>query len=150
MAAKLKFIYGLNTFKVMLLFGNTKEIKELVRHLKKETDIIQQRKLVLCGTVVAQKIKKYKKFIFCGFNLYTDLVIHKANMPSTRLTLIKNAQQKTRAAILFKSDAKDPIASILTVAKNKLRIKNPERIFIEGGDEISTADEFAKVLQNDR
>ncbi|RUP43166.1 tRNA-splicing ligase RtcB-domain-containing protein [Jimgerdemannia flammicorona] len=71
-------------------------------------------------------------------------------MPSTRLTLIKNSQQNFRTAVLFNPrESDDKIAAILTLAKNKLRIR-ATRIFVEGGNEISSSDELANVLQNDR
>jgi len=66
-------------------------------------------------------------------------------MPSTRITIISNANQTQRAAFLLASSS---LAGILKAAKDKLRMKKPCRVFLSGGNEIADEQTLAKYLQN--
>ncbi|KAF9208004.1 hypothetical protein BGZ49_010035 [Haplosporangium sp. Z 27] len=61
-------------------------------------------------------------------------------MPSIRLTLVNNAKQTQRSAVILKigdSGSADPINDILTLAKNKLRLKKAKTLYLNHGVELS-------------
>ncbi|KAG0045004.1 hypothetical protein BGZ83_009739 [Gryganskiella cystojenkinii] len=61
-------------------------------------------------------------------------------MPSIRLTLVNNAKQTQRSAVILKIDDGAPSKSlddILTLAKNKLRLKKAKTIYLNHGVELS-------------
>ncbi|KAF9931859.1 hypothetical protein FBU30_009439 [Linnemannia zychae] len=72
-------------------------------------------------------------------------------MPSIRLTLVNNAKQTQRSAIILKIDGTaDPINDILTLAKNKLRIKKPKALYLNYGVELNDSAWFmdGKIAQD--
>ncbi|KAG0002980.1 hypothetical protein BGZ79_001977 [Entomortierella chlamydospora] len=74
-------------------------------------------------------------------------------MPSIRLTLVNNAKQTQRSVVILKvedSDSADPINDILTLAKNKLRLKKAKTLYLNHGVELADASWFAsgKVTQD--
>jgi release factor H-coupled RctB family protein len=70
---------------------------------------------------------------------------HIATMPSTRITIISNANQTLRVTFLLTSSSRP---AILKAAKDKLRLKKPSRIFLSGGNEIPDEQTLIKYLQN--
>ncbi|KAF9434820.1 hypothetical protein BGZ76_007370 [Entomortierella beljakovae] len=66
-------------------------------------------------------------------------------MPSIRLTLVNNAKQTQRSAVILKVDESgsgDPINDIFTLAKNKLRLKKAKTLYLNHGTEITDASWF--------
>ncbi|KAG0257920.1 hypothetical protein BG011_003690 [Mortierella polycephala] len=60
-------------------------------------------------------------------------------MPSIRLTLVNNAKQTQRSGVILKVDSPEtsnPINDILTLAKNKLRLKKAKILFLNYGVEL--------------
>ncbi|KAJ3087886.1 hypothetical protein HK102_010067 [Quaeritorhiza haematococci] len=71
-------------------------------------------------------------------------------MPKTRVTLASNANQKTRSVVLLETSSDtDLLQQIHEYSKNKLRIKDPKRIFGENGNELHTSEEVAGFITND-
>ncbi|KAF8929174.1 release factor H-coupled R [Dissophora ornata] len=61
-------------------------------------------------------------------------------MPSIRLTLVNNAKQTQRSAVILKVDdsgSSDPINDVLTLAKNKLRLKKAKTLYLNHGIELA-------------
>ncbi|KAF9914636.1 hypothetical protein BX616_007895 [Lobosporangium transversale] len=63
-------------------------------------------------------------------------------MPSIRLTLVNNAKQTQKSAVILKiSDtldgSADPINDILTLSKNKLRLKKAKTLYLNHGVELN-------------
>ncbi|KAG0310502.1 hypothetical protein BGZ97_012530, partial [Linnemannia gamsii] len=59
-------------------------------------------------------------------------------MPSIRLTLVNNAKQTQKSAVILKvDDTSDPLADILTLAKNKLRLKKAKTLYLNHGIELA-------------
>ncbi|KAK3847654.1 MAG: tRNA-splicing ligase RtcB-domain-containing protein [Linnemannia gamsii] len=59
-------------------------------------------------------------------------------MPSIRLTLVNNAKQTQKSAVILKvDDASDPLNDILTLAKNKLRLKKAKTLYLNHGVELA-------------
>ncbi|KAG0370825.1 tRNA-splicing ligase RtcB-domain-containing protein [Gamsiella multidivaricata] len=61
-------------------------------------------------------------------------------MPSIRLTLVNNAKQTQRSAVILKVDdvgSGDPINDILILAKNKLRLKKAKTLYLNHGVEFT-------------
>ncbi|KAF9416471.1 hypothetical protein BGZ94_010211 [Podila epigama] len=61
-------------------------------------------------------------------------------MPSIRLTLVNNAKQTQRSAVLLKVDpetASNALSDIITLAKNKLRLKKAKTLYLTHGVELS-------------
>ncbi|KAF9905115.1 hypothetical protein EC991_002001 [Linnemannia zychae] len=72
-------------------------------------------------------------------------------MPSIRLTLVNNAKQTQKSAIILKvDDASDPLNDILTLAKNKLRLKKAKTLYLNHGVELTDSSWFksGKVAQD--
>ncbi|KAG0216508.1 hypothetical protein BGX28_000022 [Mortierella sp. GBA30] len=74
-------------------------------------------------------------------------------MPSIRLTLVNNAKQTQRSAVILKTDdsgTSDPINDLLTAAKNKLRLKKAKTLFLSQGVEIQDGNSFfnGKIAQD--
>src|SRR5438045_2663876 len=65
-------------------------------------------------------------------------------MPSYRVTLISNANQAQKITFLLTNSS---TTAILKAAKDKLRLKKPNRIFLPGGQELSN-DHITDHLQN--
>lgn len=68
-------------------------------------------------------------------------------MPSTRITIISNANQTLRATFLLPSSTLG-LPAILKAAKDKLRLKKPSRLFLPGGNEIPDGQTLGRYLQN--
>ncbi|KAK5808999.1 release factor H-coupled R [Linnemannia elongata] len=59
-------------------------------------------------------------------------------MPSIRLTLVNNAKQTQKSAVILKvEEASDPLTDILTLAKNKLRLKKAKTLYLNHGIELA-------------
>lgn len=62
-------------------------------------------------------------------------------MPSIRLTLVNNAKQTQRSAVVLKVDPEattsDAIGDIITLAKNKLRLKKAKTLYLNLGVEFT-------------
>ncbi|KAG0334746.1 hypothetical protein BG000_008069 [Podila horticola] len=62
-------------------------------------------------------------------------------MPSIRLTLVNNAKQTQRSAVVLKVDpeatSSDTIGDIITLAKNKLRLKKAKTLYLNHGVEFT-------------
>ena len=61
-------------------------------------------------------------------------------MPSIRLTLVNNAKQTQRSAVILKIDessTSEPLNDILTLAKNKLRLKKAKTLYLNHGVVLS-------------
>ncbi|KAG0302526.1 hypothetical protein BGZ98_007431 [Dissophora globulifera] len=61
-------------------------------------------------------------------------------MPSIRLTLVNNAKQTQRSAVVLKFDdaaSSDLINDVLTLAKNKLRLKKAKVLYLNHGIELT-------------
>lgn len=58
-------------------------------------------------------------------------------MPSHRITVISNAKQTQRATLLV-APTNTPAEAIFKAAKDKLRFKKPTRIFLPGGQEVTS------------
>ncbi|KAF9115015.1 hypothetical protein BGX27_009234 [Mortierella sp. AM989] len=74
-------------------------------------------------------------------------------MPSIRLTLVNNAKQTQRSAVVLKIDdsgSANAINDILTLAKNKLRLKKGKTLYLNHGVEITDASWLTngKVVQD--
>lgn len=77
-------------------------------------------------------------------------------MPATRVTLASNAKQSTKAPLLIPSSTPfNPSAPssfrslVIKTAQSKLRIKKPSRIFVAGGKELLTEDDWKEALKDD-
>ena len=77
-------------------------------------------------------------------------------MPATRVTLTSNANQSIKAPLLVPSSASlDPAAPssyrylVIKTAQTKLRLKKPTRVFITGGKELLTVQDWAIALKDD-
>ncbi|KAF9087918.1 hypothetical protein BGX29_007210 [Mortierella sp. GBA35] len=59
-------------------------------------------------------------------------------MPSIRLTLVNNAKQTQKSAVILKvDDSSNPLNDILTLAKNKLRLKKAKTLYLNHGIELA-------------
>ncbi|KAG0348285.1 hypothetical protein BG004_005513 [Podila humilis] len=62
-------------------------------------------------------------------------------MPSIRLTLVNNTKQTQRSAVVLKvnpeSATSNPLADIITLAKNKLRLKKANTLYLNQGIELT-------------
>lgn len=77
-------------------------------------------------------------------------------MPSLRITIASNAKQSSKSVLLIPASTSfDPDTSsscrtlILASAKTKLRLKKPTRIFIRGGKELLSEEDWTNVLKDD-
>ncbi|KAF9575572.1 hypothetical protein EC968_002508 [Mortierella alpina] len=75
-------------------------------------------------------------------------------MPSIRLTLVNNAKQNQKSAVILKiaesGTDDDLISELLTLAKNKLRLKKAKVLFLNHGVELNDSSWFlnGKVAQD--
>jgi release factor H-coupled RctB family protein len=69
-------------------------------------------------------------------------------MPSIRLTLVCNAKQTQRSGVVLSLVPDTAHTTILSTARNKLRLKKPARIFLPGGTELQDSPSFLDHVQN--
>jgi len=72
-------------------------------------------------------------------------------MPSTRITIASNSNQSLKAPIILPSlDSHSAYYShVIKSAKDKLRLKKPSRIFLQGGRELTTETDWSNLLEKD-
>ncbi|KAK4695246.1 release factor H-coupled RctB family protein, partial [Lecanoromycetidae sp. Uapishka_2] len=70
-------------------------------------------------------------------------------MPSTLITIASNSNQSVKAPIVLPSLNSGPAyhSHIIKVAKDKLRLKKPSRIFLQGGRELTPNTEWSNALE---
>lgn len=77
-------------------------------------------------------------------------------MPSTRITIASNSKQSSKSVLLVPSSISFEPASasscrslVLSTAKSKFRLKKPNRVFITGGKELLTEEDWRDALKDD-
>lgn len=77
-------------------------------------------------------------------------------MPATRVTVASNAKQSQKAPLLVPSSTSfDPTSHVsarslvIKTAQSKLRLKKASRVFISGGKELTTEDDWKAALKDD-
>ncbi|CAF9910883.1 MAG: hypothetical protein HETSPECPRED_010220 [Heterodermia speciosa] len=77
-------------------------------------------------------------------------------MPSIRVTLASNAKQSQKAPLIIPSstsyDPASPVSSrslVIKAAQSKLRLKKPSRVFIAGGKELISEEDWKAALKDD-
>jgi release factor H-coupled RctB family protein len=70
-------------------------------------------------------------------------------MPSVRLTLVSNVKQTQRCAVVLSLLPDTAHATVLSTARQKLRLKKPSRVFLPGGSELSNSTSILDHVQND-
>ena len=77
-------------------------------------------------------------------------------MPSIRVTLASNAKQSQKAPLIIPSstsyDPASPVSSrslVIKAAQAKLRLKKPSRVFIAGGKELISEEDWKAALKDD-
>ncbi|KAG6997791.1 hypothetical protein G7Y79_00037g073090 [Physcia stellaris] len=77
-------------------------------------------------------------------------------MPATRVTVASNAKQSQKAPLLVPSSTSfDPTSHVsarslvIKTAQSKLRLKKASRVFISGGKELTTDDDWKAALKDD-
>ncbi|KAJ3031565.1 UNVERIFIED_CONTAM: hypothetical protein HDU68_002663 [Siphonaria sp. JEL0065] len=72
-----------------------------------------------------------------------------SNSNNTRITLASNAKRTIKTVIIFKaSSAESDRKQLFDIAKNKLRVKKPQRLFLSDGREL-LGDDFISLLHTD-
>lgn len=67
---------------------------------------------------------------------------------TTRITLAQNANQTNKSVVLIRTADPDAIIpSLFDMAKKKLRMKKPVRLFLQDGQDVPTDDSL--LLVND-
>jgi len=98
--------------------------------------------------------KHYKKSIECGYigHKCSRTIPHRfGNMPSTRITIASNSNQSLKAPVILPSldSGSAYFTHIIKAAKDKLRLKKPSRIFLQGGRELTAETDWSQVLEKD-
>lgn len=72
-------------------------------------------------------------------------------MPSTRITIASNCNRSLKAPIIlpFPDSGSAHHSHITKAAKDKLRLKKPSRIFLQGGRELTTETDWSSILGKD-
>ena len=77
-------------------------------------------------------------------------------MPATRVTVASNAKQSQKAPLLIPSstsfDPTSPVSArslVIKTAQSKLRLKKASRIFVSGGKELTTENDWKAALKDD-